>query len=123
MSQFEVISKFGNDSIRAAMKRYYDHIFDGSEKQSYMSVSTLVLLNRYLFAVPEWLEREELDRFPFYFSISVPEEGNKVNLLWPLGQSKSGDLTLISAFAMGSGPPPDPLGEFDVFLERFGRRK
>ena len=83
--------------------------------------SRLYVLNRFLFNVPRKSKLADAKFFGGWHG--VPQDGIYIDLLWPLRIDSSGLIELVGTTKMYTGPPYQPLLEFDYFNHRFGRRK
>lgn len=84
------------------------------------------ILNAYIFNVPERYPRAKARLF--YTGIPLPmdlfnKDRDCVNLMYPLGYTREGRITIVGTYACFVGPPYDALGEFDYFNCTFGLRK
>ncbi|MGC4073936.1 MAG: hypothetical protein QM760_15790 [Nibricoccus sp.] len=118
------ISRYDSAAIRVAMEKYI-HCSTEIEKHNVkhsFSVFNLMVLNRFVFNVPERISKEEAGKLPFYLGMAAPQDDKSIHLLWPLVVTKDMGVVLREQFYARGGPLPDPLGEFDVFGKAFGRR-
>jgi hypothetical protein len=120
------VARYDDATIREAMEKYLLCCLGGEKCNSAheFSMENMVVLNRFVFNVPEHISRENLRKLPFYFGMDTPDDGENVNLLWPLVVEKDGSFVLqpMSVFHTRDGPGPDALREFDIFQKAFGRR-
>jgi hypothetical protein len=121
---YSEIAHYDDATIRAAMEMYVQccHGVRVCDSVHVFSIYNMMVLNRFVFNVPNCISRENFEKLPFYFGKGGPEVDIGINLLWPLVLKENGKVALKAMFYANGGPEPDPLEEFDVFENAFGRR-
>jgi len=126
LARMDAIRQYPLEDIREAVARATRVHF---LRESPLFKNKLWILNRYLFNVPEKYPRARA-RF-FFFGLPRPDDNQDyVNLMWPLGYTEDGRITLVGWYwfykrgfmekAMGASY--DAVGEFDYFRSTFGLR-
>jgi hypothetical protein len=115
LRKLKEIDQFDTASIRRAFERMeldpdvYDHQFE-----------TMYLINRYIFKVPEWAQRDDM------FVVEVAgrhRKGKLVNASYPLSIDSQKQLILTGQCPRERyGPPYPALYDFDFLNNKFGRR-
>ena len=121
---YSKVAQYEDATIRAAMEEYVRCCLDNNNCGSAQgfSVFNMIVLNRFVFNVPERMSKETLKALPFYLGMGVPQDEKSENILWPVTVAKDGSVVLTAQFYAHDGPLPDPLREFDIFEKTFGRR-
>jgi hypothetical protein len=115
MTTLDDVSKNDIDDLRSVMAHY-----QRCPEDNEAAVSTLFLLNRYLFAVPEIAP---ISSPCFGGWLGVPHDSTHVNLLWPFSFDTNGHLVLSASYRGYNGRPYRALDEFNYFQKAFGLRK
>ena len=87
---------------------------------SLAEMSKVFLLNRFIFRVPE-SEGQDVRFFGGWYR--VPFTNGVANLMWPLGYTDQGTITIKGRYEGYAGPPYRGVEEFDFFAKRYGRRR
>lgn len=87
---------------------------------SLAEMSKVFLLNRFIFRVPE-SEAQDVRFFGGWYG--VPFTNGVANLMWPLGYTDQGTITIKGGYGGYAGPPYRGVEEFDFFAKRYGRRR
>lgn len=107
---------------RYTLRRAIDQFRENTRIYDVDAMAKLFLLNRYLFAVPEWVQRENAVHFGGW--TGIPNDNGRVNELWPLQLAENGQWELVVGRSLGyMGAAFDATGEFDYFLRIYGRRR
>jgi hypothetical protein len=121
------IASYDSNSIRAAMTTYFYDVILGTLPKSAgtLDIRNLRLLNRIVFNVPPEMDLHDYWNWDFKtFPLTLPVKNGRVQLLWPLERGVDGVFTLKGRFDFDNhlGSNLEPVGEFDDFERRFGRR-
>ena len=81
----------------------------------------IFVLNRYYANVPEWESLDNLEGFGGW--LGIPRTKGKVNMLFPLAISESGNFYLAGRLYGFMGPDYRGLEEFDYLIKKYGVRK
>lgn len=113
-------ARFSLPDVRRAICAYHEYsiVQGGLEKAE--AFSRIFVLNRALFAVPEWVDRSGLQAWGGF--VGVPVVDGRVGLLWPLARTHSGGLVLAHPWRGYMGADYAGVAEFDYFARRFGPR-
>lgn len=114
MEVLHEIDQYGSEVIREAITAYYN------STGSLEDMGRLLLLNKFLFNLPEWVSSNSYRPFGGWFG--VPEEHDRVNLLWPFTLTENGSLVLARRFEGYMGEAYLAIEAFDYYLKTFGRR-
>jgi hypothetical protein len=112
------IARFETWEVRKAIVQYLGE----PDKDVWMRQWNIHVLNRLIFAVP----RFEKGTLPPYRVVPPWNIGHhdRFDILWPWESQGDGSFHLrVEVMGPSSGPIPDPLQQFDVFLKVYGRRK
>jgi hypothetical protein len=128
---YRLINRYDTATIRKAMVQYVSEckrFFDKSGRSQTdpvyknLSVYNLMILNRFIFSVPAFISKDEYMRTHEYIRMHSPIVDERINLLWPVTITTDNQPVFSEVFYCNMGPWPDPIGEFDVFLNEYGRR-
>lgn len=108
------IDKYPSVAIRQGITVYYTSMASVEE------MGWLLLLNKFLFNLPEWIPVHLHRRFGGW--LGVPEKQGQLNLLWPFSPTGGGDLLLTGRFTGYMGDAYLALEAFDYYLKTYGRR-
>ena len=112
------VLKVDPDKLRADLVRYiriHEHDENALDEQS-----KIFVLNRMFFDVPSSDRQEDAQFFGGWRG--VPLINGRVNLMWPVGIDRYGQLVLVGRFGGYFGPNYRPLEEFDFFRKKYGIR-
>lgn len=112
VSQYHVLT------IRKAVVFYVQNS-NQLDKQYHSNLSTIFVLNRYLFKAPI----KGPDNISFGGWVGASTDNTSVNWLWPLVISNDGNLELTGTLDGYAGPAYRAIEEFDYFNKTFGLRK
>jgi len=108
------IDEYHSDVIRKAITVFY------KSDASVDDMGRLLILNKFLFDLPEWIPINSYRSFGGW--LGIPEDGDRINLLWPFSQNEDGSLALTKRFLGYMGEAYLALEAFDYYLKRYGRR-
>jgi len=108
------IDRYPLDVIRKAISIFY------KSTASLEDMGRLLLVNKFLFDLPEWIPINSYRRFGGW--LGVPEEQCRINLLWPFSRGEDGSLVLTKRFTGYMGEAYLALEAFDYYLKSYGRR-
>ncbi len=119
----EEVRQLPLDVIREAMVQFILKVerleMEGLEYSE--TLDKFVLLNKYVFAVPEEAPEGAVRTFGGWDG-HVPGPPDAVNYLWPFTQEPDGSLRLTGSPVFWTGSPYGPLDAFDYYRREFGRR-
>jgi hypothetical protein len=84
------------------------------------ALSTIYVLNRFLFNVPDVLRPDQFLAFGGWGDI--PKVDGGFSGIWPLSRDKNYRFVLTGQIHLYTGAPYDALGEFAYFKQHYGRR-
>jgi hypothetical protein len=116
------ISHYKLPDIRAACERYFEEAKRSNGDPDFDALGKLLILNRYLFAVPQ--SEPDVQKVRFFGGWrGGPRKADLTSddMLWPLQNSPSG-LQLVGRDHGYLGEPYRPVAEFDYFRETYGLR-
>lgn len=114
MRMLKGLSRFDTKTLRGAISQKIETNYQ------FEDFAKLYLINRFIFAVPEWVEATNYVTFAGWFGI--PKEEGKIDLLYPFEQTSDGGLKLVGRHIGYLGPPYPALMEFDYLSKKYGRR-
>ena len=122
------ISRFDTESVREGVRLYLDS-YSSDLLASLDASGKLYAFYRVFFRVPNGfyaVSLEQKSQMPEIQSFwGSPHRGSReVDLLWPYSITKDGILELRNVWSVQdrTGPGYSPLSDFDVLLQKFGRR-
>jgi hypothetical protein len=116
LDSLEELRSFDPTTIRCAFLQ----IRDKGNNHGVDTAFKLRAINRFIFNVPEWVNRGDASHFGGW--VGIPEKDGQVNELWPLKWANNGGLALAGSNFGYWGPDFDAVGEFDWFKVRYGFR-
>jgi len=127
----DAIASYETPVIRHTMKLFREEEWKKGAQQGFAADGKLLIVNRYLFALPATIRRDS-PHFRFFGGgwICLPISGNpnepvgsdEMDMRWPWSVDKEGVWQLTGSFGAFSGPSYQPLEAFDYYDEHFGRR-
>lgn len=108
------ISAYNTTLIYEAVKKY-----SAMHRDDLEALSKILLLNRFLFAVPQWVPVDT----PLFGSWRHSVENGQISLLWPFSVRSDGTLVLTGEFSGYTGEPYQAREEFDFFSKNYGQRR
>jgi hypothetical protein len=117
LAALEPLRKKSTDEIREGVLKYVAKLKPEDRTDG---MSKIYVLNRIIFNVPS----DELKCHAVFFGgwIGVPVEGDKINMMWPIGKDDKCHLVIAGVFSGYAGEAYRPLAEFDHFKTTYGRR-
>lgn len=108
------IDQYPTDIIRKGITLFYH------PDASVEDMGRLLILNKFLFKLPEWLPEHSCPRFGGW--LNIPERDGQINILWPFSRDKNGNMMLTHRFSGYLGEAYMALEAFDYYLNKYGRR-
>jgi hypothetical protein len=118
MISLEELRRTNIATLRRAVARYLEK---GGAEDELQRGARVYALNRYLFAVPEWVVSKENVGFGGW--LGVPVRDDTRNELWPLSFDQGGRLQLTGVFRGYLGAGYMGITEFDHFRTKYGLRR
>jgi hypothetical protein len=112
------ISRYPTSTIREGILRYIAGCKTTEGGFEIPQQANLMLLNKYLFAIPDRM----IDAGLPIDGWVVHESDDKVTTIWPFHAQTDGALILSGSADAHSGPPYPALQMFDKFREHYARR-
>lgn len=117
LRNLQLISEYDLSVVRSALEAYLDI---QETRKDHSGMTTLFLLNKYLFDIPEWVAVDRRE----YGGWSAPydEKTNRLNVLWPFTYDEQRHLKLTQRLHGYMGPAYNPLPDFDWYYLHFELR-
>lgn len=128
----DAIASYETPVIRHAMKLFREEEWKKGGEEGFAADGKLLIVNRYLFALPPTIRRDSPHfRFfggswlclPISGDPNEPAASDEMDMRWPWSVDEKGVWRLTESYGAFSGPSYQPLEAFDYYDEHFGRRQ